>query len=127
MYFKYFPVAAINSNDASALLNNGISSYSLNPFGTIPLRTDLAYVNSTSSASFIRFDINSIPSNAINESLPQSRNHGYPAITVDSPVDSLFTMKLSDAIMYFLTKFLYACCFDSSDNFVFSNFEFSIK
>ena len=40
----------------------------------------LIFVNKTSFANSYLFVNNSKPSNEINESLPQSRNHGYPAI-----------------------------------------------
>ena len=57
----------------------------------------LIFVNKTSFANSYLFVNNSKPSNEINESLPQSRNHGYPAITVCNPKDGLFTIKLSVA------------------------------
>ena len=57
----------------------------------------LIFVNKTSFANSYLFVNSSKPSNEINESLPQSRNHGYPAITVCNPNDGLFTIKLSVA------------------------------
>ena len=59
----------------------------------------LIHVNKTSFAILNLLGINSSPSNAIKVSLPQSKNHGYPAITVYKANDGLYTIKLSDAII----------------------------
>ena len=76
-------------------------SYPEYPFGTSPYFMSLIFVSNTSFAISYLFVINNNPSKEIRLSLPQSRNHGYPAIIVWRLNDGLFTMKLSDAIVNF--------------------------
>ena len=78
----YFCICSNNNNDASTLLYNGLLSYPEYPFGTRPNFTSLIYVFKTSFAILNLFGINNVPSKDIKESLPQSKNQGYPAIRV---------------------------------------------
>ena len=92
----------MNKRDASTLLYKGLLSYSEKPFGTSPSFIFVENVFNTSFAISNFLEIRSSPSNEINESLAQSKNHGYPAIIVCNLFESLKTIKLSLAIIYFL-------------------------
>ena len=74
--------------------NNGaiITEY---PLGTKPNLISLVNVNKISFAILYLLVRNVIPSKAIRASLPQSKNQWYPAITVCSLVNSLYTIKVS--------------------------------
>ena len=101
----YFFTCSNNNNELSTLLYNGLLSKPEYPFGTNPYFTSLIIVCRTSFAILNLFGINNKPSKDINVSLPQSKNHGYPAIIVCKPKLGLLTIKLSDATTKVLTKF----------------------
>ena len=94
----YFCICSNNNNDASTLLYKGLLSNPEYPFGTRPYLIFFFFFYKTSFAISNRFGIKSSPSKEINASLPQSKNHGYPAIKVCKLKEGLYTKKLSVAI-----------------------------
>ena len=97
VYCKYLYTASNNNSDASLLLYKGLKSNPEYPFGTNPNFISLIRVKSTSFATSYLFVISKSPSKDISESLAQSKNHGYPAITVCNLKVGLYTTKLSVA------------------------------
>ena len=88
-----------SNKEASALLYKGLLSYPEYPFGTRPYFISLINVSNTSLAILNLLVFNNKPSNDIRLSLPQSKNHGQPAIIVCSPNDGLYAIKLSVVII----------------------------
>ena len=122
VYSKNFFTSSNSKSDASALLYSGLESYPEYPFGTRPYFISLMQVSNTSLASANLLVFSKIPSKAISVSLPQSKNQGYPAISVYSAKEGLYTTKLSVAIIKFLTKLLYSSSFAS----LFFSFKISV-
>lgn len=79
-----------------------------NRFGTSPHFISFVSVINISLAISYFLVINSKPSKDISESLPQSKNQGYPAIIVCRLDFLLYTIKLSIAIKKSLVHFLFS-------------------